>query len=103
MTDRSYSPDEIRGVARKIGGLSGDLSATGSGITAKPGGDAFGKLPSSGSIAEALSSFTQAMRQELSAGAKLMTATETSITAAADGMDATEEDSARSFSSQQPA
>lgn len=101
MTDRSYNPDEIRAVAKKIGGLSGDLSSAGSGITAKPGGDAFGKLPSSGSIASALSSLTAAMKRELSAGAKLMTATETSITSAADGMDATEEDSAHSFRSQQ--
>lgn len=97
MTGRAYNPDEIRTVAGKIGGLADRLSSAGEGITGMQSGSAFGKLPSSGSIASALTSFGSSLRSEFSAGAKLMTATEKSLTETAKGMDDDEDTTARSF------
>lgn len=96
--NRSYNPAEIRAVAKKIGALSGDLSSAGSGISGLPAGGAFGNLPSSDGAASALKAFTDGLKKEFTAGSKLMTSTESSITAAAKDMETTEEDHERSFS-----
>lgn len=97
MTGRAYDPEEIRAVAAKVGGLSGGLTKAGDGITGVQGGSPFGKLPSSEGIASALKTFGSSLQKEFTAGAKLMTATESSLVKTAKGMDDDEDTTARSF------
>lgn len=103
MTGRAYNPDEIRAVGGKVGGMSSGLTSAGDGITGIQGGGApFGKLPSSGAVSSALSKFSTSLSDEFSAGAKLATSTEKSITDAAGGMDADEDATASTFRGKQP-
>lgn len=96
-TRRAFDSDALRAAAKKIGSLGGSLGDTGGGITGVSGSAPFGALPSSGGISSALTSFTQSLKKEFAAGAKLVSATETSINAVADDMDGVEDDNARSF------
>lgn len=97
MTGRAYDPEEIRAVAAKVGGLSSGLTTAGEGITGVQGGSPFGKLPSAEGMSSALKTFGSSLQKEFTAGAKLMTATESSLAKTAKGMDDDEDTTARSF------
>lgn len=97
MTGREYDPAEIRVVAGKVGGLSSGLSETAGGVTGLPGSAAFGQLPGSSGIASALKSFGSTVKNDLKAGAALMTSTESALNKTAKGMDDDEDTTARSF------
>lgn len=96
-TRRSYDSDALRAVAKKLGGLSAPLADAGGAITGAEGGTPFGALPSSDGISSALKSFIDGLKKEFEAGAKLMDATETSISAVAKDMDGIEDENAASF------
>ena len=102
MGGRAYNPDEIRAVAGKIGGLAGQLTSAGDGITGIQGASPFGNLPSSGTISSALSSFGEGLKSEFTAGARLMSSTEKSLHETAKGMDDDEDATVRSFGGNRP-
>ncbi|WP_028851817.1 hypothetical protein [Thermocrispum municipale] len=97
---REYNPDEIRTVASKVSQLSKKISEAGDGLTDAKGEGVFGKLPSSGSMAAALTKFTSGMRTEFAKGAEQASSTGSSLRKIAGQMDADEEEGVRTFSGQ---